>query len=184
MNENINTKDMPITPEMEEYFKGYVHSHVNGVCEFARILFDLHKIDQDLFDFIRFNHDKSKFEEPEYTPYVKRKWLERNSNKDFYDDMGEDVKRAIVHHVTTNAHHPECWSDDYQGFEVEQPCHVEGMPEACVVEMVCDWEAMAKDRGNTARSWYDKTRDTRWIFDAQTNALIDKWLKVFESLGY
>lgn len=180
MNESIDTEQMPITPEMEQYFRAYLKSHVDRVVSFAKALFDTGFIDGDLFDFIRSNHDKSKLEEPEYTPYVRRKWLERGSNKDFYDDMGDDVKQAIYHHVTTNAHHPECWSDDYQGFDTKDPCHVEGMPEACVVEMVCDWSAMALERGNTARAWYDKTRDTRWIFDAQTNALIDKWLKVFE----
>mgnify|MGYP006936039574 CR=1 FL=1 len=49
--------------------------------------------------------------------------------------------------------------------------------------MVCDWNAMALERGNTAREWYDKTRNTRWIFDDHTNWLIDTWLKVFEN-GY
>lgn len=57
------------------------------------------------------------------------------------------------------------------------------MSEDAVIEMVCDWNAMALERGNTARSWYDKTRDKRWIFDDHTNWLIDTWLKVFEN-GY
>lgn len=181
--DNINdipTEGMPLTKEMRENFEAYLRKHISLVASFAQALFETGMIDRDLFEFIRDNHDRSKFEEPEYTPYVKRKWFEREGDQEKYRQMGDDVKQAIVHHVTTNAHHPECWSDDYEGFETDQPCHIEGMPEQYVVEMVCDWNAMGVERGNTAREWYDKCRNTRWFFDPRTEELIDKWLKVFE----
>ena len=176
----LDTDNMEITPEMEEHFRDYLHTHVTRVVSFAKALFDCGKIPEDLYEYIRDNHDKSKTEEPEYTPYVKRKWFERNTNKDFYEDMGDDVKAAIYHHVTTNSHHPEYWSDDYRGFATKEPCHVDNMPESCIVELVCDWEAMALEKGNTAREWFNKVRGTRWIFDERTEALIDKWISEFE----
>ena len=172
-----------ITPEMEANFKNYINGHKEKVVLFAQALYDSGHIGKRLFDKISQNHDNSKLEEPEYTPYVKRKWVERNYNVDMYDKMGDDIKAAIVHHVTKNDHHPEYWSNDYRGFETSDPCHVDDMSEDAVIEMVCDWNAMALERGNTARSWYDKTRDKRWIFDDHTNWLIDTWLKVFEN-GY
>ena len=171
-----------ITPEMEDSFKSYLSNHVNMVRSNVKRLYDRGLITGELSKLIRDTHDKSKLEEPEYTPYVKRKWFEKAANKDLYDDMDDDIKAAIVHHVTHNSHHPEYWSNDYRGFETSDPCHVNDMPEDCVVEMICDWKAMSEERGNTPRDWYNKTKDTRWIFDDKTNMLINKWLKIFEEL--
>lgn len=186
LNENKNNKRIiqiqKITPEMEDNFKKYVSGHISKVVSFAKILLDAGKISQELFQRIADTHDTSKLQEPEYTPYVKRKWAERNSNVDLYEKMGDDIKNAIVHHVKNNKHHPEFWSNDYKGFSTTAPCHVNNMPEKYVIEMVCDWEAMALERGNTARSWYDKTKDTRWIFDSKTATLIEKWLNFFEEV--
>jgi len=176
----IDTELMPITPEMEKHFREYLLGHIKKVVAFAKVLYSCGLISEDLFNFIRDNHDRSKLKEPEYTPYVRRKWFEREGKAEMYDQMGDDVKRAIAVHVTTNSHHPECWSEDYAGFEGDDPCHVVGMPEEAVIEMVCDWNAMGLEKGNTARSWYEKCRNTRWFFDPWTERLIDKWLKVFE----
>ena len=183
MQDEIPTEEMPITPQMEEYFRAFLQKHIDLVAGNARMLMELGQITPELYEYIRNTHDRSKLEEPEYTPYVKRKWLERDGKGEKYREMGDDVKQAIVHHVTTNAHHPECWSDDYEGFETDQPCHIESMPEYCVVEMVCDWEAMGRQMGNTARSWYEKCRNKRWFFDPATEALIEKWLEKFERMA-
>ena len=179
----IDTDNLKVTPEMEANFKQYLQGHVHKVCVFAKMLFELGLIERDLYDFIRHGHDKSKLEEPEFTPYVKRKWFEREGDQEKFNDMGDDVKQAIIHHVTNNSHHPECWSPDYEGFEVEQPCHIVGMPEECVIEMVCDWMAMGLERGNTARAWYNKVNGSKWMFDKTTQALIEKWLATFENMG-
>ena len=172
-----------VTPEMEKSFKEYISNHIDMVRKNAKLLYEHGLISGELAKLISDTHDRSKLEEPEFTPYVKRKWFEKTANKDLYEEMDDDIKDAIVHHVTHNAHHPEYWSDDYRGFETSDPCHVNDMPEGCVIEMICDWKAMSEERGNTPRVWYDKTRDTRWIFDEKTNRLIDKWLKAFEEIG-
>ena len=95
-----------ITPEMEANFKNYINGHKEKVVLFAQALYDSGHIGKRLFDKISQNHDNSKLEEPEYTPYVKRKWVERNYNVDMYEQMGDDIKNAIVHHVIKNDHHP------------------------------------------------------------------------------
>jgi len=179
----IDTEAMPITPEMEKHFREYLLGHIKKVVSFAKALLDSGYIDEGVFEYIRDNHDRSKLKEPEYTPYVRRKWFEREGQKEMYDSMGDDVKRAIATHVVTNGHHPECWSEDYKGFTSDEPCHVIGMPEESVIEMVCDWNAMGLEHGNTARWWYEKCRNTRWIFDHHTEKLIEKWLKNAEELS-
>ena len=112
MQDEIPTEEMPITPQMEEYFRAFLQKHIDLVEGNARMLMELGQITPELYEYIRNTHDRSKLEEPEYTPYVKRKWLERDGKGEKYREMGDDVKQAIVHHVTTNAHHPECWSDE------------------------------------------------------------------------
>ena len=84
--------------------------------------------------------------------------------------------------MTTNSHHPEYWSDDYRGFDTNAPCHIIDMPNDCVAEMICDWMAMGDERGNTAEEWYEKVKDTRWIFDRATNIRILNWLETFKNI--
>ncbi len=181
-NGEIDTENMDITPEMEGYFRHYLTDHQMRVINNAMALCDAGFIDSIVAVAIALGHDKNKLEPPEYIPYVKRKWMERNSSGERYRDMGDDVKRAIVHHVTTSPHHPEYWSDDYDGFETDKPCHVSDMPERYVIEMVCDWVAMGDEYGNTAREWYDKVKNSRWIFDKATSSKIEHWIDMFDKL--
>ena len=175
----IDTRDMAITPEMRKHFLNYLRNHQRRVIQNANLLYRLGYITIGLRSKIAAEHDVSKTQEPEYFPYVKRKCLEKMDGAN-YREMGDDVKDAIVHHVTTNDHHPEYWSDDYAGFDSNKPCHITDMPEECVVEMVCDWVAMGQELGNTARQWYDSVKDRRWIFDDVTTERIEYWLSVFE----
>ena len=181
MDTKIKTELVPITPEMEEYFMDYLRRHRLAVADCARKLLGRGVMDEKLYTSIARDHDRSKGLEPEYTPYVRRKWFEKETHTEFYRQMGDDVKAAIVHHVTTNPHHPEYWSSDYRGFETTAPCHVVDMPNDSVAEMICDWTAMGLEHGNTARDWYDKTRDTRWIFDIPTTGRIAFWLDAVEA---
>lgn len=182
MNNLEHTEEMEITPAMEAYFRHYLTDHQTRVINNAMRLCDAGFIDSWTAVAIALGHDKNKLEPPEYVPYVRRKWLERNSDGEWYRNMGDDVKQAIVHHVTNSPHHPEYWSNDYYGFETTEPCHVSNMPDRYVIEMICDWVAMGEEHGNTAREWYNKVKNTRWIFDDRTDARIRYWLGVFEEL--
>jgi hypothetical protein len=101
-------------------------------------------------------HDASKFGPEERIPYV---WLTeyhrcRRSGKPFEYPPGvaEAVKRAIHHHITTNRHHPEFHADPND------------MSQADLIEMVCDWTAMAQEFGEhagSARAWADRTLGRR-----------------------
>ena len=174
--------DIKETYEKQKNFQEYLDNHRNLVARCARKLLKKGKISEKLCNRIEKEHDLSKLQEPEYTAYCNRKWIEKTTGKDLYQDMDDDVKNAIVHHVKTNRHHPEYWSDDYRGFSTTDPCHVNKMPEDAVIEMVCDWTAMGKQYNNTARGWFEKTLNTRWIFDEETIKKIEKWLKIVEEL--
>ena len=180
----MNTEIVKPTAEMELYFRDYLKRHIKMVSENAMRLYEAGFVDSDTVVSIALCHDQSKFYEPEYTPYVKRKWFERETNTEMYRKMGDDVKDAIVHHVKNNKHHPEYWSGDYRGFDTAEPCHVFNMPERYVIEMICDWTAMGQELGNTARAWYGKTKNSRWIFDTTTDDLIRRWLEIFDKLEY
>ena len=168
--------------DKQKNFQDYLDNHRKLVAKYARKLLKRGKISKELCSRIEQFHDLSKLQEPEYTAYCNRKWIEKTTGKDLYQEMDDEVKNAIVHHVKTNRHHPEYWSDDYRGFSTNDPCHIFNMPEDAVIEMICDWSAMGEQYHNTARKWFDKTNNTRWIFDEPTLKKIEKWLKIIEQL--
>lgn len=90
-------------------------------------------------------HDKSKLEEPELTPFVKMTPLlaQTTYGSDEYDAMLEELKPALDHHYAKNAHHPEH--------------HKEGVSDMTLIdlmEMLCDWKAatMRHNDGNIRKS--------------------------------
>jgi hypothetical protein len=81
-------------------------------------------------------------------------------------------------HVCGNQHHPECWSGqsvksfDRDTGEGNPPLDVSGMPFESIQEMCCDWCAMSQEFGNSPFDWYDKVRDTRWLFSKKQDTQI------------
>jgi hypothetical protein len=112
-------------------------------------------------------HDASKFSPEERIPYV---WLTeyhrcRRNGEPFEYPAGvaEKVKRAIHHHVTTNRHHPEFHADPNDMSDID------------LIEMVCDWTAMAQEfgqDGGSARGWADKMVGRRVAFNAAKRGFI------------
>ena len=73
------------------------------------------------------------------------------------------MKRAIHQHVTTNRHHPEFHADPNDMSDVD------------LIEMVCDWTAMAQEfgeHGGSARGWADKTIGKRVAFNTAKQQFI------------
>jgi len=91
------------------------------------------------------NHDKSKMEEPELTPFVKMTPLLAKSTygSEEYDGFLEELKPALDHHYAKNTHHPE---HHKQG--------VGDMTLIDIVEMLCDWKSatMRHNDGNLRKS--------------------------------
>jgi hypothetical protein len=112
-------------------------------------------------------HDASKFDSVERIPYI---WLtelyrSKRDNESFSYPVGMEqrVRRAIAHHMSANRHHPEFHAD---------PNH---MTEVDLIEMICDWTAMAqefKQSGGSARGWADKTVGKRVQFNIEKTGFI------------
>lgn len=105
-------------------------------------------------------HDKSKFSDEEEVPYT---WLtEYHRDKGqgvlfkYPEGMEELVDKAIKYHYEHNDHHPEYY------------VNIESMEHPALVEMVCDWTAMAqevKQNNGSARLWADKYIGSKYLFN-------------------
>lgn len=68
----------------------------------------------------------------------------------FYDSPL--LKDAIIHHASTNEHHPECWGG------------IQHMPVICLAEMVCDCAARSAEMGTDLRKWFAEDATVKYKF--------------------
>jgi hypothetical protein len=149
------------TPEMVAFSERRTREHIERVARCLALLARVREHGEELLERAR-THDASKFGPEERVPYV---WLTEYHRRrrdgepfDYPEGVAERVKRAIHHHVTTNRHHPEAHADPNDMSDVD------------LIEMVCDWTAMAQEfgqDGGSARVWADKTVGKRVAFNAE-----------------
>jgi hypothetical protein len=159
------------TPEMLAFFERRTHEHIERVRRCLRILAAVVPQADELLQRAE-SHDESKFGDEERIPYV---WLTeyhrcRRSGEPFEypRGMAERVKLAIRHHVKSNRHHPEFHADPKDMSEVD------------LIEMVCDWTAMAQEfdqDGGSARAWADKTTSSRVAFSDEQRQFIYRMIE-------
>lgn len=169
----MNPNQIP-TAAMREYFERRTHEHIARVRRCLALLANFTDHGEELIARAQV-HDASKFGPQELVPYV---WLTeyhrcRRSGEPFEypDGVAEEVKRAIHRHVTTNRHHPECHADPNDMSEVD------------LIEMVCDWTAMAQEFGEvggSARGWADKTIGKRVAFNDEKRRFIYQLIEELE----
>ena len=162
----MQTDRIEPTPEMLAFYERRTNEHVERVCRYLTLLAEVTGYGEELIERARV-HDASKFGPEERIPYV---WLteyhrlRRNGEPFEYPEcVAERVKLAIHHHVTTNRHHPEFHADPNDMSDVD------------LIEMVCDWTAMAQEfgqDGGSARGWADKTVGKRVAFNAKKRRFI------------
>lgn len=172
-----------ITDEMIDWFEQRTHRHINLVNKHIQMYFG----DNIPYIIARENHDASKLREPELTPYIWITWnyhcKDLGINPKLPSNMKEEMNKATEHHVKTNRHHPEYWSDrndnlipknDRDKFDptLIPTIHIDSMPEYAIIEMCADWCAMSEERSNTPQEWYSKVIGKRWDFGTETNSFI------------
>jgi len=121
-------------------------------------------------------HDASKYGPNERIPYI---WLTefhrcRRAGEPFtYPDGIEDrVRSAMDHHMKTNRHHPDFHSDPNDMTDVD------------MIEMVCDWTAMAQEfgqDGGSARGWADKTIGNRLKLNDERKRFVYAMIDLLDS---
>jgi hypothetical protein len=157
---------MEPTPEMLAFYERRTNEHIERVRKSLTLMARVTDYGEELVERAKI-HDESKFGPEERIPYV---WLteyyrlRRNSEQfEYPEGVEERVKLAIHHHVTSNRHHPEFHADPNDMSDID------------LIEMVCDWTAMAQEfgqDGGSARGWADKTIGKRVTFNAEKRRFI------------
>jgi hypothetical protein len=164
------------TPQMIAFFERRTGEHVERVRRCLTLLAGVLDCGGQLIERGKV-HDASKYGPEERVPYV---WLTEYHRRrrggepfDYPEGMAERVRQAIRHHVTSNRHHPEFHADPNDMSDVD------------VIEMVCDWTAMAQEfgqDGGSARGWADKTVGTRVAFNEDRRRFVYRMIDALDRL--
>lgn len=162
------------TPEMIAFFEQRTNEHIGRVRRCLSLMAAVTDYGDELRRRAK-GHDASKFGPKERLPYI---WLTefhrcRRNGIPFSYPAGIDdrVREAIKHHVTSNRHHPDFHADPNDMTDVD------------LVEMVCDWTAMALEYnqdGGSARGWADKTIGTRVHFSDQRRKFVYEMIELLD----
>jgi hypothetical protein len=199
----INESTEP-TQEMKDWFEKRTNKHIKMVQDnwrslkgderFKAIFDDMW--DPDYIEHI-LQHDKSKFQEPEYTPYIFITWKYKMEGEgkefDISEGMTKATKDATTHHVFNNSHHPVYWDDSKKpednvinDKDRDKPTgeivDATKMPNWAICEMLCDWYAVSQERNSSLKGWADMNvgEDKRWKFNEQQTKLIYDLVEFFE----
>jgi len=170
-----NMKSIEPTSEMVAFFERRTREHIERVRRCLAILATHTEFRSELSERAAV-HDLSKFGPEERIPYV---WLTefhrcRRTDEPFSypEGMEELVRAAVLHHVTTNRHHPEFHDDSNDMTDVD------------LIEMVCDWTAMAREfgqDGGSARGWADRIIGTRLFLKEERRLIVYPILDLLDS---
>ena len=165
-------------------FCDYRANHVALVQRIGRVVFDLDLSDHD--------HDKI-----EYSGEDLNRAALRNAmiNDDYHPDSKtrKDLNHMVKEHILSQPHHPEYWATEYQQIKYgtwddqnPTPVHCPSMPDRRIIEMCCDWAAVALKRNTPMFSWYNKvcTGDNpRFIFtNKQKKLIIESLQKILDKV--
>lgn len=184
---------MSITQEMREHYYNRTRKHISLVQKYIRKIYNDNPI-KYLFLRDRIEtHDKSKYEEPELTPYILITWNYycKDNNIDFKltKEEKELTRATTYHHVKNNRHHPE-FHDDNTTIDCivksnrddipKKPVDGTNMTDIDIAEMVADWLAMSEEKNSDPIKWADQTVDKRWLFTPNQYNLIYSLINKFK----
>lgn len=181
----VNLLVEEVSKEMEDWFEHRTREHIERVRKYCHRVYEY---DPERFAGILERsriHDRSKFEEPERTPYIHITWQYRMKRlgKPYEpdEDMEEQMRQATDHHVLHNRHHAEFFAGEtgISKTDRDKPSRMvdaTAMPDLDIAEMVCDWCAVAEERGTDPYDWADKNINKRWHFNKHQISLINDLL--------
>ena len=112
-------------------------------------------------------HDLIKFKEPECIAYTWMTWMYYCKNNGIVFDCPQSLAKIISqgwhHHIRSNLHHPEAHPNP------------DLMNISDIVEMVCDWAAIAQennDNNGSCLQWATLNIYKKWNFSLEKNILI------------
>ncbi len=126
------------TPEMIHFYENYLKSHIDLVNKYAK------KYDEQLsFS----EHDKSKFMEPEKSAYIFLFWYGFHPEIKWDSDEKAKYLKYQINHYKNNSHHVGFYDD------------ITKMPEIAIIEMCCDWCAVAEYKNKNCGPEYQNPYD-------------------------
>ena len=152
------------TPEMEHFFDERTRRHVSLVDKWAKRIEAAFPQEFAGLSKRMPEHDASKWEEPERTPYVYLTWKHAHEDYEYPPGVGELVKQVAIGHVHANSHHPESKGP-------------RNMDDLDLGEMMADWCAMSEELGNSPVDWAKKNVGTKWDFSTAQSELIFRVLR-------
>ena len=162
----------------KKIFEERTNRHISLVQKYGNAIGKIGVLLPNVFLFDMEHHDSSKFESPEYEPYVELTWLHKQYKKNDHskhmsEKLGRLIREATMHHIMTNPHHPEYWDDNFTSDMLNKADRDKSsgtlvsalkMPDWALAEMVCDWCAMSEELGSNPNKWADDNIGKRWLF--------------------
>jgi hypothetical protein len=179
--------------EMIKWFMHRTLNHIESVQKNLSTCAKLGFIDEIRSKEIAANHDLTKFNSDIFFPYILITWKYKCDYEGIGFELDDDDKIstrcATFVHTISEEHHPEYWdsSASYETINIDNRDKPSGrivdsskMPDERIIEMICDWAAVAEERGNSIKQWFDANNNKRWKFSGHQIKLINKLIGVFE----
>ena len=153
-------------------FIEYRANHVALVQRIGKVVFDTDLSDHD--------NDKIGADGDELNLYALRNSMLNGTYHPHIADK-KKLSRLAGEHVKSQKHHPEYWDDSItpRNFDDNNPPQVNAhkMPKRYLLEMCCDWSAVALKLNKPIFSWYNKTcigENARFLFtDNQKDYIVE-----------
>lgn len=173
--------------DMKQHFENRTNYHISLVNKYIDKIIALHdmRIDEQKLRKEKETHDETKFQEPEYEPYLHINWKYHMKDQGVDYSPGDKIEKkmqeATFHHVKSNHHHPEAWDstatvESINGKDRDQPptqmVDATKMPITSTALMVADWCAMSEERGNSPADWAKMNINKRWKFNPEQEKFI------------
>lgn len=190
--------DKGLWSQMADLFYSRTNNHIALVNKYAQLIYYRFGIICAELVTNTHQHDASKYEPPEFIPYVYLTWGKQNS-MDFTElfrtmpeckvhgletpqDIKDAIHKATLHHITTNKHHPEFHAPQvYLNADDRDapPANIvvaTAMDDISLAEMCADWAATGEELGTDLVVWAYNNIGTRWRFDSHQKHLIADFL--------
>ena len=181
----LNRIAQSLDDEKEQHFYDRTNMHIELVQKYCALIEEAWEGFEGLIERGE-EHDASKFEEPELTPYIWLTWRYRCTADgiecDLPEGMEDEIIAATKHHILNNDHHPEAHqfrqenlfdeeNEDRDG-PPDDPVDASRMDKLDIGELCADWMAMSEELGNSPRDWAEDNIGVRWTFTSEQEELI------------
>lgn len=161
-------------------FCQYRANHVALVQRIGRVVFNM--------DFSDHDRDKIEADGEKLNLYALRNAMLDGDYHPQKEDK-EELSKLAGEHVCSQPHHPEYYDPDItpESFNDSAPpqCLPSGMPDKRIIEMCCDWAAVALKKNQPLFSWPNKTciGDGRFVFTPhQKKLIVDSTQKIIDMI--